>query len=204
LVANVERRETEDAARQSFAADRELGCWIATRAAASPAMTTRAGWAAVINVVIADVTTSLLGPSVFGQLRALGVSYIFVEGSTLKIVSHQSVASGGFIGEAAPIIRQLRKRGRGVARWPGAAHDVSVMRKTTTVASRVLRMGREVAISAASLFPLPCPSCPRSTFEVLLEGRCQERLRKLGEAGSACFNDPFRGSPGGEQSDDWR
>ena len=54
--------------------------------------------------VIADVTGSLLGPSVFGQLReASSVSYDLVDGAAVKSPSHQSVPSGGFNGEGAPI-----------------------------------------------------------------------------------------------------
>jgi hypothetical protein len=60
--------------------------------AVAPARTDTAGWAAeLVAIAIADVTSSLLGPSVFGQLRALSaVSYDPFAGAAIKVPTHQS------------------------------------------------------------------------------------------------------------------
>lgn len=73
LLAQVERRQPAAVAAQHWPLDTEL------RAAVAPAMTGVAGWSAeLLAVAIADISSTLLGPSVFGQLRELSaVSYDF-------------------------------------------------------------------------------------------------------------------------------
>jgi hypothetical protein len=97
LLARSERSEAHDIAAQHGPRDHEL------RAAVAPAMTGVAGWAAELtSTVIADVSSTLLGPSVFGrELNA--ASYDLIDGAAVKAPSHQSVASGGFFGEDQPI-----------------------------------------------------------------------------------------------------
>ena len=99
VLARSEKRRPEAVAAQHWPHDTEL------RAAVAPAMTSVSGWSAeLLAVAIADVTGSLLGPSVFARLRALSaVSYDMVDGHAVKAPSHVSVASGGFFGEGAPI-----------------------------------------------------------------------------------------------------
>ncbi len=99
VLSITERRRPEAVAVQHWPYDVEL------RAAVAPAMTSVSGWSAeLLAVAIADVTGSLLGPSVFARLRALSaVSYDMVDGHAIKAPSHVSVASGGFFGEGAPI-----------------------------------------------------------------------------------------------------
>ena len=68
-------------------------------------MTGVVGWAAELTEsVIADVAGTLLGPSVFGQLREMSAaSYSLVDGAAVKTIAHSSVASGGFVSEGEPI-----------------------------------------------------------------------------------------------------
>ena len=56
---------------------------IAVARRVGPARTDTAGWAAeLVAVAIAEITSTLLGPSVFGQLRELSaVSYDLVDGA---------------------------------------------------------------------------------------------------------------------------
>ena len=99
LIARSERSEPVDVAVRTWPRDHEL------RAAVAPAMTGVVGWAAELTAtVIADITGSLLGPSVFSQLRALSAaSYDMIDGAAVKAPSHQSVPSGGFVGEGQAI-----------------------------------------------------------------------------------------------------
>ncbi len=99
VLSITEKRRPEAVAAQHWPHDTEL------RAAVAPAMTSVSGWSAeLLAVAIADVTGSLLGPSVFARLRALSaVSYDMVDGATVRTPTHVSVASGGFFGEGAPI-----------------------------------------------------------------------------------------------------
>ncbi|MBR1237873.1 phage major capsid protein [Bradyrhizobium sp. AUGA SZCCT0182] len=99
LVAKSEGRKPADVAQQNWPHDVQL------RAAVAPARTDTAGWAAeLVATVVEDVSGTLLGPSVFGQLRELSaVSYDLVDGAAVKSPSHSSVPSGGFFGEGAPI-----------------------------------------------------------------------------------------------------
>ena len=99
LLARAGNCEPADVAAQRWPRDHQL------RAAVAPAQTTVAGWAAeLVGTVIEDITGSLLGASAFAQLRALsGASYDLVDGAAVRAPMHQSVASGGFVGEGAPI-----------------------------------------------------------------------------------------------------
>jgi hypothetical protein len=99
LIAKSESRSAVDVAHANWPHDVEL------RAAVAPAMTGVADWAApLVATAIMDISTTLLGQSVFGQLRALSpVSYDLVDGAAIKALSHSSVPSGGFFGEGQPI-----------------------------------------------------------------------------------------------------
>ena len=99
LFARVSNCDASDIAAQKWPRDHQL------RAAVAPARTDTAGWAAeLVATVIEDVSSTLLGASAFAQLRALsGASYDLVDGAAVRAPMHQSVASGGFVGEGAPI-----------------------------------------------------------------------------------------------------
>lgn len=99
LLSRSEKCRPAEVAAQYWPHDWQL------KSAVAPARTDTAGWAAeLLATVIADINSSLLGPSVFSQLRELsGVSYDMVDGHMVKAPSHLSVASGGFFGEGQPI-----------------------------------------------------------------------------------------------------
>jgi hypothetical protein len=99
LISKSEGTAAAAVAAKNWPHDYEL------RAAVAPAMTSVATWTAeLLAVAIQDVTSTLLGPSVFSQLRELSaVSYDPVDGAAVKAPSHQSVPSGGFFGEGQQI-----------------------------------------------------------------------------------------------------
>ncbi|MBR1296649.1 phage major capsid protein [Bradyrhizobium sp. AUGA SZCCT0042] len=99
LIEKSERNTAAAVAQQYWPHDMQL------RAAVGPARTDTAGWSAeLLATAVEDVSSTLLGPSVFGQLRELSaVSYDLVDGAAVKSPSHSSVPSGGFFGEGAPI-----------------------------------------------------------------------------------------------------
>jgi hypothetical protein len=83
LVAKAERSTAVAVAARNWPHDIEL------RAAVAPAQTGVAGWASeLVGSMVDDVSSSVLGPSVFGQLRALGVSLI---SSTVRWSRHHRI-----------------------------------------------------------------------------------------------------------------
>jgi HK97 family phage major capsid protein len=98
LLGRIERRPAMAVAQQLWPHDTEL------RSAVASAMTSVAGWSSeLLAVITTDISDRLLAPSVFGQLRRLGVAYNFTPGAVTRVPSVSPQPSGSFVGESGAI-----------------------------------------------------------------------------------------------------
>lgn len=103
VLAHTEGRIAEDVAREHFATDRDLDRLLTLRAVTNPASTTVATWAAELTqTVTGDVADRLIPESLLIRLRGLGIEYS-LSGSPIRIPTWSPTATGGFVGESAPI-----------------------------------------------------------------------------------------------------
>lgn len=104
LMARAQKRKAADVAQQLFRDDIDLAHLIEIRGAVGPALSSQAGWASELAaVVVQDVADNMMPQSALAQLRAVGLSYGFINGAVARVPTHQPTPSGAFVLEGNSI-----------------------------------------------------------------------------------------------------
>jgi HK97 family phage prohead protease/HK97 family phage major capsid protein len=109
FIAKMQGRQLDDVLRERYPGDEGTG--VILRAAAAPAQTTVAGWAAeLVNIAIADFLNQLPYSTIYPRISAKGPRFTFGRNGVIKVPGRTAspTINGSFVGEGQPIpVRRL-------------------------------------------------------------------------------------------------